>query len=88
MILVRGRKVFMVRMVVKDMSEEKVPIYIPKSLYEKVKKQVEESSGEFKSVEEYVVFVLEELVKEEEEETYTPEEEEEIKKRLKALGYL
>ncbi len=71
------------------MSEEKVAIYIPKSLYEKVKKQVEESGGEIKSVEEYIVFVLEELVKEEEEEAvYSPEEEEEIKKRLRALGYL
>jgi len=71
------------------MSKEKVAIYIPKSLYEKVKKQVEESGGEFKSVEEYIVFVLEELVKEEEEgEVYSPEEEEEIKRRLRALGYL
>jgi len=71
------------------MSEDKVAIYVPKSLYEKLKKQVEESGGEFKSVEEYVLFVLNELVSEEEEgEVYSPEEEEEIKKRLRALGYL
>ena len=71
------------------MSEDKVAIYVPKSLYEKLKKQVEESGGEFKSVEEYVIFVLNELVSEEEEgEVYSPEEEEEIKKRLRALGYL
>ncbi len=71
------------------MNEDKVPIYIPKRLYDEIKKRVEESLGEFKSVEEYIEFVLNEIVKEEEEtEAYTPEEEEEIKKRLKSLGYL
>jgi len=71
------------------MSEDKVAVYIPKELYEKIAKEVEKSKGEFKSVEEYVTFVLEELLKEEEEEyAYTPEEEEEIKRRLRALGYI
>ena len=71
------------------MSEEKVAIKIPRRLYEQIKKQVEESGGEFKSVEEYVVFVLEEVLREEEAESvFTPEEEEEIKRRLRALGYL
>ena len=71
------------------MSSDKVPVYISKDLYEKVKERVRESQGEFSSVEEYVEFVLNEIVKEEEEaEAYTPEEEEEIKRRLKALGYL
>ena len=71
------------------MSSDKVPVYISKDLYEKVKERVRESQGEFGSVEEYVEFVLNEIVKEEEEtEAYTPEEEEEIKRRLKALGYL
>ena len=71
------------------MSSDKVAIYIPKSLYDEIKKRVEQSEGEFKSVEEYVEFVLQEVVKEEEpQQVYTPEEEEEIKKRLKALGYL
>ncbi len=71
------------------MGEEKVAVYIPKGLYERIKKAVEESGGEFKSVEEYVAFVLEEVLREEEEEpAFTPEEEEEIKRRLRALGYL
>ena len=71
------------------MGEEKVAIEIPRRLYEQIKKQVEESGGEFKSVEEYVVFVLEEVLREEEAESvFTPEEEEEIKRRLRALGYL
>jgi hypothetical protein len=45
----------------------------------------------FASVEEYVTFVLEEILKEDEDESkpaYTKEEEQEVKKRLKALGYL
>lgn len=70
------------------MPEDKVPVYISRKLYEEVKKRVDESGGEFKSVEEFVEFVLTELLEEEEETLYTPEEEEAIKKRLKALGYL
>ncbi len=73
-----------------SLSEDKVAVYIPKDLYEEIKKHVDLSGGEFKSVEEYVEFVLREIVKEEEEEEfeYTPEEEEKIKERLRGLGYL
>jgi len=72
------------------MPEDKIAIYIPKNLYEKLRKQVEASGGEFKSVDEYIIFVLSEFVGEDEEEkgVYSPEEEEEIKRRLRALGYL
>ena len=72
------------------MPEEYVTIKIPRNLYEEIKKRVEESQGEFKNPQEFIEFVLTEVIKEEEEEEtpYTPEEEEEIKKRLKALGYL
>jgi len=71
------------------MSDEFISVRIPKNLYEEISRRVKESEGEFKSVEEYVAFVLNELVKEDEEENaYTPEEEEEIKKRLRQLGYL
>ncbi|RLI08792.1 CopG family transcriptional regulator [Candidatus Bathyarchaeota archaeon] len=68
---------------------EKVSIEIRKDLYDLIKEEVERSEGEFKSVEEYIEFVLEELLsEEEEEEVYTEEEEEEIKRRLRALGYI
>lgn len=70
------------------MSEEYVALKIPKRLYEEIRKRVEESHGEFKDAQEYIEFVLNEVIKEEEETTYTPEEEEEIKKRLRKLGYL
>lgn len=66
-----------------------VDVKLKKDLIDKIKKVVNESEGEFNSVEEYIEFVLTELLKEEEEEEiYTPEEEEEIKKRLRALGYI
>jgi len=71
------------------MGGEKVAVYIPRKLYERIEKAVRESGGEFKNVEEYVTFVLKEVLSgEEEEAVFTPEEEEEIKKRLRALGYL
>jgi hypothetical protein len=70
------------------MPEDEVPVYISRKLYEEVERKVDESEGEFKSVEEFVEYVLKELLKEEEETPYTSEDEEEIKKRLKALGYI
>jgi len=71
------------------MSEEFVTIKIPKRLYVEIEKRVEESGGEFKDPQEYIEFVLNEVVKEEDEgEEYTPEEEEEIKRRLRQLGYI
>ncbi len=66
---------------------EKVPVYIPKELYEKAEKYAKES-GEFGSVDELVEFVLRELLTEEEEVALSPEEEEKIKERLRSLGYL
>jgi len=71
------------------MSDEYVNVRIPRNLYDEISRRVKESGGEFKDVEEYVTFVLNEIVREDEEENvYTPEEEEEIKRRLKQLGYL
>lgn len=72
------------------MSEDKVSISIPRSLYQKIEEKVRESEGAFKDVEEFVEFVLNEVLMEEEGEEYpySPEEEEEIKRRLRALGYL
>jgi len=68
---------------------EKIPVYIPKSLYEKIKLRVQSSEGAFKNVQEFVTFVLQEFVKEEEpEEAFTSEEEGALKARLRKLGYL
>lgn len=70
-----------------------VSIKITKELYDKVESRVKMSNEEFKSVEDYVTFLLTEVVSETDSQTtdanaYTKEEEEEIKGRLKNLGYI
>lgn len=66
---------------------EKKAVFLPAELYSKVEERVK--AADFGSVDEYVEFVLEEVVKEEEEEkAFSEEEENEVKKRLKDLGYL
>lgn len=69
------------------MSEKKT-VSIPEELYSAIEERVD--GTEFKSVEEYITFVLEEVIKDEDEEetAFTAEDEEEVKKRLRALGYL
>lgn len=71
----------------KENKVEKRAIEISREVYELLKKTVDESGGEFKSIEELAEFILKEALSEEEE-VYTPEEEEEIKRRLRSLGYL
>jgi len=65
-------------------------VAIPLKLYKKIQKRVK--STDFKSVDEYIIYILEEVIKqvEEEEEVpeYTEEDEEKVKDRLRALGYL
>lgn len=68
------------------MSEKKVSI--PESLYEKIEERVE--GTEFESVNDYVEYVLREVVseEEEEEEEFSEEDEEKVRERLRALGYM
>ncbi|MCD6357027.1 MAG: CopG family transcriptional regulator [Thermoprotei archaeon] len=66
---------------------EKVEVRISRELYEKAKKYIEEMGG-FKSVDELVEFVLQELLSEEGGGELSPEEEEKVKERLRALGYI
>ncbi len=73
------------------MEEELVSIKIPKDLFDKIEGRID--GVEFKSVSEYVIFVLEEVVSDDEEEgeeedVYSEEDEEKIRERLKGLGYL
>ena len=70
-----------------------VSIKISKDLYDKVESRVKSSNDEFKSVEEYINFLITEVVNDSETQNtdtnaYTKEEEEEIKGRLKNLGYI
>ena len=67
---------------------ERVAIYISRELYEKVKRFVEEQGG-FSGVEEFVEFVLNEVLSGEEmSRELSKEDEEKVKERLRALGYI
>ncbi len=68
------------------MEEEKKAVLLPAELYSQVLERVEATG--FGSVEEYITFVLEEVLKDDVEEEAFSKEEEEVKKRLKSLGYL
>ena len=70
------------------MKGKKRIVYLPDQLYGKIEQRI--PNTEFRSVDGYVAFVLEEVLKEVEEEgkIYSKEEEEEVKKRLRELGYL
>lgn len=65
-------------------EEEKRTLFLPTELYQKIEERVKATG--FGSVDEYVIFILEEVLKEEA--GLSDEEEEEVKKRLRALGYL
>jgi Arc/MetJ-type ribon-helix-helix transcriptional regulator len=68
-------------------EREKRTVLLPAELYGKIEERVK--ATDFGSVDEYVEFVMEEVVKEEEEgKAFSEEEEKEVKKRLKDLGYL
>lgn len=68
------------------MSDEFVQIKIPKRLYERILREIKDT--EFKSAEDFIIYVLEQVLEEEEESVYSKEEEEAIKERLRSLGYL
>ncbi len=70
-------------------EHDRKAVHVAADLYDRIAERV--SASGFGSVEEYVSFVLEEILKDEGEEerpTFSKEEEEEVKKRLRALGYL
>ena len=71
-------------------EEGKKAVFLPTELYGRIEERVR--ATEFSSVEEYVTYVMGEILREEESEeeepTFSEEEEEEVKKRLRALGYL
>ena len=69
-------------------EREKKPVFLSAELHGRIEERAKTTG--FGSVDEYVVFVLEEVLKDEDDEevAFSKEEEEEVKKRLKALGYL
>ncbi len=70
------------------MSEERVPVYISRNLYEQVREFISKVGG-FSSVEEFVEFVLREVMSgTETTSSLSKEDEEKVKERLRALGYI
>ena len=69
-------------------DQENKSVEIPADLYGRVEERL--SNAGFSTVDEYVTFVLEEVLRDDDEDAvaFTKEEEEEVKKRLRALGYL
>ncbi len=70
-------------------EKENKAVSLPAELYNRIKERAETTG--FGSVEEYVSFVLREVLKESdagEKPEVDSGQEEEVKKRLKALGYL
>lgn len=70
-------------------EEKRRALFLPAELYGRIEERVKATG--FGSVDEYVMFILEEVLKEEREEgdrVFSKEEEEEVKKRLRDLGYL
>ncbi len=60
-------------------------VALPLELYSRVDKRAKATG--FSSIDDYVIFVLEEVVKDEGETAINKEEEAEVKRRLRALGY-
>ena len=71
------------------MAEDRVAVYIRKSVFEKAKRYLEEMGG-FKDLGEFVEFLIEEAVEASLEESpgMTREDEEKVTERLKDLGYM
>ena len=70
------------------MTKKNRSVELPKEVYEKIEKMIEGS--EFKSVSDYVLCLLEEMLedREDEEKVLSKVDEEKIKGRLGALGYM
>jgi len=68
------------------MAKDKKKIFIPTSLYEKIEEKI--GSSEKKSVEEYVIKLLEEKFLKDSGGDFSKEDEDKVKERLKALGYM
>ena len=71
------------------MSKNVRTVNLPADLYDRVAERAKDAG--FETVDEYVTFVMAEVIRDdeiEEQQTYSEQDEEEVKKRLKALGYM
>jgi Arc/MetJ-type ribon-helix-helix transcriptional regulator len=76
---------------VSTLNENKIAVNISKSLHAEIELRVKRSNGAFKSVEDYVEFVLDEFVRQDKRDAINevkPRVNEEVMKRLRSLGYM
>ncbi|MDO8528988.1 MAG: CopG family transcriptional regulator [Nanoarchaeota archaeon] len=66
----------------------KITISLPDNLREKLEEKIKET--DFKSIEDYILYVLKQMVSVDSKEkvTYSDEDEAALKKKLKEMGYL
>lgn len=71
-----------------DTKGASVLISIPREIYERIKRRIE--GTEFQSVENYIMYVLEQVTSEAsvKHEVYSDEDKKNIEGRLRALGYI
>lgn len=70
------------------MSSERVSISISKDLYNTILRRIQEIDTEFNSVEDFIEFILREVLKEgNDEEIYMLEDMKEIGKEIRTLSY-
>ena len=71
---------------IRQMGSDRVTLKIPRPLYDKIKSVIEGSG--FSSVNEFVVYILRDLISQsKEKKELSADEVEVIRKRLKSLGY-
>ncbi len=63
-------------------------ISLSTELYDILINRINNSNDEFKSIDDYVEYVLRQLFNDDFSKTYTEEEEKEIEKHLKDMGYI
>ena len=71
-----------------NMDEERKSITISANLFDEIKNRIKNPVNGFSSIEEYVDYVLEEVLFEKEDNNVSDEERQKIQEELKKLGYI
>ena len=70
------------------MNHDRKAISISSKLFDIISERVKNSSNEFATVDEYVDYVLTEILEDKKSSPYTEDEEKKIEKHLKDMGYI
>lgn len=67
---------------------QKEVVHISSDLYGQILKKLKDTNGEFKTADEYVEFIVREMLANDSSDSFSGEDEDKIKDRLKSLGYI